>query len=112
MHMVFITEGFLEVAIESWPEWDLNPRPLNSVQTPEPTELSDHEFNTHSEKKFLQNLKSSKNYRSIYIKLYLKFKILFIKKLPSFENRIYTKNPFGVVIETAGAGCKFVTFYC
>ena len=29
--MVFITEGFLEVAIESWPEWDLNPRPLNSV---------------------------------------------------------------------------------
>ena len=26
-------EGFLEVAIESWPEWDLNPRPLNSVQT-------------------------------------------------------------------------------
>ena len=26
--MVFTTEGFLEVAIESWPEWDLNPRPL------------------------------------------------------------------------------------
>ena len=31
--MLFITERFLEVAIESWPEWDLNPRPLNSVQT-------------------------------------------------------------------------------
>ena len=31
--MVFITEGFFEVAIESWPEWDLNPRPLNSVQS-------------------------------------------------------------------------------
>ena len=31
--MVFATEQFLEVAIESWPEWDLNPRPLNSVQT-------------------------------------------------------------------------------
>ena len=31
--MVFTTEGFLEVAIESWPEWDLKPRPLNSVQT-------------------------------------------------------------------------------
>ena len=31
--MVFITEGFLEAAIESRPEWDLNPRPLNSVQT-------------------------------------------------------------------------------
>ena len=31
--MVFITEGFFEVAIGSWSEWDLNPRPLNSVQT-------------------------------------------------------------------------------
>ena len=31
--MVFITEGFFEVAIESWSEWDLNPRPLNPVQT-------------------------------------------------------------------------------
>ena len=34
--MVFTTygsDGFSEVAIESWPEWDLNPRPLNSVQT-------------------------------------------------------------------------------
>ena len=31
--MVFITQGLLEVAIESWPEWDLNTRPLNSVQT-------------------------------------------------------------------------------
>ena len=31
--MVFTTEVFLKVAIESWPEWDLNPRPLNSVQT-------------------------------------------------------------------------------
>ena len=32
-YMVFTTEGFLEVAIESWPEWVLNPRPLNSFQT-------------------------------------------------------------------------------
>ena len=31
--MVFTTDGFLEVAIESWPEWDLNPRTLNSVLT-------------------------------------------------------------------------------
>ena len=31
--MVFTTEGLLEVAIENWPEWDLNPQPLNSVQT-------------------------------------------------------------------------------
>ena len=25
IYMVFITEGFFEVVIESWPEWDLNP---------------------------------------------------------------------------------------
>ena len=24
--MVFTTEGSLEVAIESWPDWDLNPQ--------------------------------------------------------------------------------------
>ena len=30
--MVFTTERLFEVAIESWPEWDLNPRPLHSVQ--------------------------------------------------------------------------------
>ena len=30
--MIFTTEGFLEEAIESWPESDLNPRPPNSVQ--------------------------------------------------------------------------------
>ena len=29
--MVFTTEGFLKVAIECWPKWDLNPKPLNSV---------------------------------------------------------------------------------
>ena len=33
IYMVFTTEELFEVAIESWPEWDLNPRPLNSVQT-------------------------------------------------------------------------------
>ena len=33
IYMVFTTEGLFEVAIESWPEWDFNPRPLNSVQT-------------------------------------------------------------------------------
>ena len=31
--MVFTTEGLFEAAIESWPEWDLNLRPLNLVQT-------------------------------------------------------------------------------
>ena len=31
--MEFTTEGFFEGAIESCSEWDLNPRPLNSVQT-------------------------------------------------------------------------------
>ena len=30
--MVFSTEGLFEVAMESWPEWDLNPRSMNSVQ--------------------------------------------------------------------------------
>ena len=29
----FTTEGFFEVGIESWLEWDLNSRPLNSAQT-------------------------------------------------------------------------------
>ena len=29
--MVFTTKGFLEVAIESWPEWDLNPRPHEPI---------------------------------------------------------------------------------
>ena len=33
IYMVFITEGFFEVAIENWSEWELNLRPLNSVQT-------------------------------------------------------------------------------
>ena len=31
IYMVFTTEGFSEVAIESCPEWDLNPGPLSSV---------------------------------------------------------------------------------
>ena len=31
--MVFTTEGFFEVAIERWPEWDLKSPPLNFVQT-------------------------------------------------------------------------------
>ena len=30
---IFTIGGFFEVAIESWPDWDSNPRPLNSVQT-------------------------------------------------------------------------------
>ena len=47
--MVFTTKGLFEVAIESWPEWDMNPQPLNSVQMLYPTELSGHEFNSHSE---------------------------------------------------------------
>ena len=33
------TEEFSEVAIESWSEWDLNSRPLISVQMLKPTEL-------------------------------------------------------------------------
>ena len=45
--MVFTTERLFEVAIESWPEWDLNSRPLNSIQTPYSTELSGHQLNSH-----------------------------------------------------------------
>ena len=30
--VLFTTEGFFEVTIESWPVWDLNTRPLNSTQ--------------------------------------------------------------------------------
>ena len=33
VYMVFTTERFFEVAIESWLEWDSNPPRLNSVQT-------------------------------------------------------------------------------
>ena len=40
--MVFTTEEFLEVTIESWSEWDLNPQPTNSVETLKPIELTDH----------------------------------------------------------------------
>ena len=49
MYDVFTTERLFEVAIGSWGEWDLNPRPPNSVQTLWPTELSVPEFNSHSE---------------------------------------------------------------
>ena len=45
--MVFTTEELFEVAIESWPEWYLNPRSLNSIHMLYLTELSGHEFNSH-----------------------------------------------------------------
>ena len=32
MSMVLVTKRFFEVFKESCPEWDLNPRPLNSGQ--------------------------------------------------------------------------------
>ena len=47
--MTFIAEGFLELVTESWPERDLNPRPLNSAQTLKSTELLGHDFNSHPE---------------------------------------------------------------
>ena len=37
------------IATESGSEWNLNPRPLNSVQVCQSTELSGHELNSHSE---------------------------------------------------------------
>ena len=39
MQMVFTTEEFLEVTIESWSEWDLNSQRLNSVYTLKLTDL-------------------------------------------------------------------------
>ena len=30
--MVFTTKGFFEAAIESWPEWELDRRPLNRLR--------------------------------------------------------------------------------
>ena len=53
--MVFTTEeGFLEIAIESWPEWNLNPQPLNSVQ--DSVQVPFTEFGYH-------NIKCCKKYR-------------------------------------------------
>ena len=46
---VFTTDKFFGVAIESLPQCDLNPQLLNSVQMLLPTDLSGHEFNSHSE---------------------------------------------------------------
>ena len=64
--MLFTTEGFFEVGIESWPAWDLNPQPLNSIQTLELTELSGHEFNSH-----LEHLELTLYYICIYIYIYI-----------------------------------------
>ena len=47
--MVLTTDGLFQVAIESRPEFDWNPRPLNSVQMLQLTEPSGYEFNSHSE---------------------------------------------------------------
>ena len=46
MQMVFTTEKFLEGDTKSWAEWDLNPQPLNSLQTLKLTELSGHSEET------------------------------------------------------------------
>ena len=31
IYMVLTIEGLFEVALESWPEWDLKPRPLKEI---------------------------------------------------------------------------------
>ena len=49
MHEVFTTGNFFGVDIESWPEWNLNRRPLNSVERLSATELPAHELNSHLE---------------------------------------------------------------
>ena len=33
IYTVFTTEGFLEVALERWPEWNLNQQPLNPFRS-------------------------------------------------------------------------------
>ena len=33
IYMVFTIEGFFEASIKSWSDWNLNPLPLNSLQT-------------------------------------------------------------------------------
>ena len=47
--MKYTTERFLQVALEHWPEWNLNPRPLNLVHTLKQNELLGQEFLSHSE---------------------------------------------------------------
>ena len=42
--MRFTTKEFLELAVESWSEWDLNPRTLNSV----PAEFSGHAMHIYT----------------------------------------------------------------
>ena len=43
----FLTITLIEGSYKSWPEWNLNRRPLNSVQILQPTEQSGHDFNSH-----------------------------------------------------------------
>ena len=47
--MAFTTEGFFEEATENWSKWDLNPWPLNSDETLQPTEESNHDINLQSD---------------------------------------------------------------
>ena len=72
VHMGFTTECFLEVAIESWSEWESNPRSMNSVQTLYPTELPGHEFDLHPQGNYLQ----PHIYRHIYIYIYIYFRYI------------------------------------
>ena len=47
--MVFTTEGFFQVVMGSWAEWDMDPRQLNSCLALLPTKLSGHNFNSYSQ---------------------------------------------------------------
>ena len=46
-----------EVAIESWPEWDLNPRPLNSVSDRVPNNFSNQQVFDKSKGEYEKNFK-------------------------------------------------------
>ena len=47
--MAFSIRGFFEVALQCWPWWTLNAKPLNSVQTLYLAKVSHLEFKFHSE---------------------------------------------------------------
>ena len=48
IHMIFTTEKFFDVAIKRWLMLDLNPRPLNFLQTLYPTSYQTI-FSTHTQ---------------------------------------------------------------
>ena len=67
IHGVITTEGFFEVAIESLPEWDLNPWPLNSVQI-YPISSLPLSFQMFDSSDYFKNVEISKGHSISYSK--------------------------------------------